>query len=116
MKENQNLSPFADDESNATQILQGLISPAPAQTLVAAPPDTPPQSGPGESTPLTGNLRAAPSQATPKVAPAPLDGKTRRGLSGYFSGGNTAAPNVANGEMRGGGQNARRLYIDRSGG
>lgn len=99
MKDNKDFSPFADDESNATQILQGLISPAPAQTLVAPPPDTPARSGPAESTPLTGNLRAAPSQATPKVAPAPANGKTRRGLAGYFSGGNSAAPDAANGEI-----------------
>jgi hypothetical protein len=65
------VSPF-DDDDNATQLLQGLISPVPAQALVAPPPDTPPNSGPGESTPLTGSLAAAPSQATPKVNPAAL--------------------------------------------
>ncbi len=91
MARNRDASPFTDDESSARQILQGLISPAPAQSLVMPPPDTPPRSGPGESTPLTGNLRSAPSQATPKIAPAPEDDhaassrKTRRGLAGYFS-------------------------------
>lgn len=61
-----------DNEDNATQLLQGLISPVPAQALVTPPPDTPPHSGPGETTPLTGSLAAAPSQATPKVDATPL--------------------------------------------
>jgi hypothetical protein len=61
-----------DNEDNATQLLQGLISPVPAQALVTPPPDTPPRSGPGETTPLTGSLAAPPSQATPKVDPVPL--------------------------------------------
>ena len=91
MARDRDNSPFTDDESSAKQILQGLISPVPAQSLVMPPSDTPPRSGPGESTPLTGNLRAAPSQATPKISPAPqdskLEGKARRGLAGYFSAG-----------------------------
>lgn len=61
-----------DNEDNATQLLQGLISPVPAQALVTPPPDTPPRSGPGETTPLTGSLAAPPSQATAKVDPVPL--------------------------------------------
>jgi hypothetical protein len=61
-----------DNEDNATQLLQGLISPVPAQALVTPPPDIPPRSGPGETTPLTGSLAAPPSQATPKVDPVPL--------------------------------------------
>jgi hypothetical protein len=61
-----------NNEDNATQLLQGLISPVPAQALVTPPPDTPPRSGPGETTPLTGSLAAPPSQATAKVDPVPL--------------------------------------------
>jgi hypothetical protein len=100
MAEDQDLSPFEDD-SDATQILQGLISPAPAQALVASPPDSPPQSGPGESTPLTGSLRTPPLQAIPKRRPDLAPGNTqatqpassrkiRRGLAGYFSTGAAA--------------------------
>lgn len=64
------VSPFDDD--NVTQILQGLISPAPAQALVMPPPDVPPRSGPAESTPLSGSLATPPSQASPKVDRTPL--------------------------------------------
>lgn len=92
MADDQDLSPF-DDDSNATQILQGLISPAPAQALVASPPDSPPPTEPGVSTPLTGSLRTAPSQAVPKRLPdlpaAPgvksTPHRIRRGLAGYFA-------------------------------
>ncbi len=95
MADDQDLSPF-DDDSNATQILQGLISPAPAQALVASPPDSPPPTEPGASTPLTGSLRTAPSQAVPKRLPDPPAEKApgakssplhriRRGLAGYFA-------------------------------
>ena len=95
MADDQDLSPF-DDDSNATQILQGLISPAPAQALVASPPDSPPPTEPGVSTPLTGSLRTVPSQAVPKRLPdppaetasgaksSPLH-RIRRGLAGYFA-------------------------------
>jgi hypothetical protein len=57
------------------------MSPAEAQSLVLPPPDHAPVSGPGESTPLTGNLAKPPSQATP----------SRQGLAGYFAGGPTTA-------------------------
>jgi hypothetical protein len=68
-----------DDE--ASRLLQQIMSPAEAQSLVLPPPDHAPVSGPGESTPLTGNLAKPPSQATP----------SRQGLAGYFAGGSTAA-------------------------
>ena len=111
MTDDQALSPFADDANNPTQLLQGLISPAPAQALVAPPPDSPPPTRAAESTPVTGSLATPPSQATPKIAPAPLPAqqsaaggsasaiaqqqtglgvKIRRGLAGYFSGGTGA--------------------------
>jgi hypothetical protein len=67
-----------DDE--ASRLLQQIMSPAEAQSLVLPPPDHAPVSGPGESTPLTGNLAKPPSQATP----------SRQGLAGYFAGGSTA--------------------------
>lgn len=100
--------PFrADDDPlwQSATMLQGLISPAPAQSLVAPPPDSPPPTQPGQATPLTGNLAAAPAQATPKTASAPAEenaavatsyrdqlktgrrSKIRHGLAAYFSSG-----------------------------
>jgi hypothetical protein len=78
-----------DDE--ASRLLRQILSPAEAQSLVLPPPHHPPQSGPGESTPLTGNLARPPSQATPSRAPDYEDAKpekgtlVRRGLAGYFA-------------------------------
>jgi hypothetical protein len=72
-------------EDEATRLLQQIMSPAEAQSLVLPPPDQPPVSGPGESTPLTGNLAKPPSQATP----------SRQGLAGYFAGGPTTAAATA---------------------
>jgi hypothetical protein len=68
-------------EDEASRLLQQILSPAEAQSLVLPPPDHAPVSGPGESTPLTGNLAKPPSQATP----------SRQGLAGYFAGGATAS-------------------------
>jgi hypothetical protein len=84
-----------DDE--ASRLLRKILSPAEAQSLVLPPPDHAPPSGPGESTPLTGNLTKPPSQATPSRAPAGDDGTpVRRGLAGYFAAASSAkeiAPN-----------------------
>ena len=80
---------LGDDE--ASRLLKKILSPAEAQSLVLPPPDNAPQSGPGESTPLTGNLARPPSQATPARAPEYDDVKpekgtlVRRGLAGYFA-------------------------------
>ena len=80
---------LGDDE--ASRLLKKILSPAEAQSLVLPPPDHAPQSGPGESTPLTGNLARPPSQATPARAPEYDDVKpekgtlVRRGLAGYFA-------------------------------
>jgi hypothetical protein len=63
-------------EDESSRLLQKILSPAEAQSLVMPPPDHPPASGPGVSTPLTGNLAKPPSQATP----------ARQGLAGYFAG------------------------------
>jgi hypothetical protein len=68
-----------DDE--ASRLLKQIMSPAEAQSLVLPPPDHAPVSGPGESTPLTGNLAKPPSQATP----------SRQGLAGYFAGSSPVA-------------------------
>jgi hypothetical protein len=75
---------YADTE--ASRLLKQILSPAEAQSLVLPPPDHAPASGPGESTPLTGNLLREPSQATPSRTPAD-EAKTRarRGLAGYFA-------------------------------
>lgn len=67
-------------EDEASRLLKQIMSPAEAQSLVLPPPDHAPVSGPGESTPLTGNLAKPPSQATP----------SRQGLAGYFAGSATA--------------------------
>ncbi|MGC2400636.1 MAG: hypothetical protein WA510_12660 [Acidobacteriaceae bacterium] len=69
-----------DDEIR--RMLKKILSPAEAQSLVLPPPDHAPASGPGESTPLTGNLAKPPSQATPARQSDPL----RRGLAGYVAG------------------------------
>ncbi len=66
-------------QDEASRLLQQILSPAEAQSLVLPPPDHAPVSGPGESTPLTGNLTRPPSQATP----------SRQGLGAYFA---AAAP------------------------
>jgi hypothetical protein len=68
-------------QDEASRLLQQIMSPAEAQSLVLPPPDHAPVSGPGESTPLTGNLAKPPSQATP----------SRQGLAGYFAGGATTS-------------------------
>jgi hypothetical protein len=78
-------------EDEASRLLRQILSPAEAQSLVLPPPHHPPQCGPGESTPLTGNLAKPPSQATPSRAPDYEDVKpekgtlVRRGLAGYFA-------------------------------
>ncbi len=63
------LLPFPSEDEETSRILQGMISPAEAQRLVKPPPDSPPPSRPGESTPVTGSLAGKPSQAEPKRAP-----------------------------------------------
>jgi hypothetical protein len=79
------------DDDEASRLLRQILSPAEAQSLVLPPPHHPPQCGPGESTPLTGNLAKPPSQATPSRAPDYDDVKpergtlVRRGLAGYFA-------------------------------
>lgn len=78
-------------EDEASRLLRQILSPAEAQSLVLPPPHHPPQSGPGESTPVTGSLAKAPSQATPSRAPDYEDVKpekgtlVRGGLAGYFA-------------------------------
>jgi hypothetical protein len=70
-----------DQEDESSRLLKKILSPAEAQSLVMPPPDHPPASGPGVSTPLTGNLAKPPSQATP----------ARQGLAGYFAGPSTGS-------------------------
>jgi hypothetical protein len=71
-----------DQEDESSRLLKKILSPAEAQSLVMPPPDHPPASGPGVSTPLTGNLAKPPSQATP----------ARQGLAGYFAGSTAPSP------------------------
>jgi hypothetical protein len=86
MAEDQDYSTEREGEDEAIRLLRQILSPAEAQSLVLPPPDHAPPSGPGESTPLTGNLANPPSQATPSRAPAGDDGSpVRRGLAGYFA-------------------------------
>jgi hypothetical protein len=93
MADDQDYSTFVSGEDEASRLLQEILSPAEAQSLVLPPPDHAPVSGPGESTPLTGNLAKPPSQAIPsrapaydEVTPATPEQSTpmRSGLSGYF--------------------------------
>ena len=69
MTEDRNYRDALNDDE-ASRLLRQILSPAEAQSLVLPPPHHPPQSGPGESTPVTGSLAKAPSQATPSRAPA----------------------------------------------
>lgn len=58
---------FGDDESNDQQrALAAVISPRSAAALVGPPPDVAPQTQPGQGTPRTGNLAAAPQQDVAK--------------------------------------------------
>jgi hypothetical protein len=76
----------ASGDDEASRMLRKILSPAEAQSLVLPPPDHAPSSGPGESTPLTGNLANPPSQATPSRSSADDEGTpVRRGLAGYFA-------------------------------
>jgi hypothetical protein len=87
MREDQHYKDALGDDE-ASRLLKKILSPAEAQSLVLPPPDHAPQSGPGESTPLTGNLARPPSQATPARAPDYDNVKgtlVRRGLAGYFA-------------------------------
>lgn len=54
----------SDDDPKA--MLAKIMSPASVSSLVGPPPDVAPKSEPGQSTPRTGNLNAAPQQAVPK--------------------------------------------------
>ena len=86
MAEDRGYRSEREDDDEASRLLRKILSPAEAKSLVLPPPDHAPQSGPGESTPLTGNLAKPPSQATPSRAPAGDDGTpVRRGLAGYFA-------------------------------
>ena len=90
MTEDRNYRDALNDDE-ASRLLRQILSPAEAQSLVLPPPHHPPQSGPGESTPVTGSLAKAPSQATPSRAPDYEDVKpekgtlVRGGLAGYFA-------------------------------
>ncbi len=55
-----------DDDLTLKQRIGRVISPASASDLVGPPPDVAPQHQPGTSTPLTGNLAAAPKEAVAK--------------------------------------------------
>jgi len=89
MADDRDYSTDALGDDEASRLLKKILSPAEAQSLVAPPPDYAPQSKPGESTPLTGNLARPPSQATPARSPDYDDPKqgnvVRRGLAGYFA-------------------------------
>ncbi len=77
-----------DQEDESSRLLKKILSPAEAQSLVLPPPNHAPQSGPGESTPLTGSLAKPPSQATPSKDTTPI----RQGLAGYFAGSSPDKP------------------------
>jgi hypothetical protein len=70
-----------NEDDEISRMLQKVLSPAEAQSLVMPPPTHAPASGPAESTPLSGELAKPPSQATPSRQNQP----ERRGLGLYFS-------------------------------
>jgi hypothetical protein len=91
MADDRDYSTNALGDDEASRLLQKILSPAEAQSLVLPPPDHAPRTEPGKSTPLTGNLGRPPSQATPARAPDYDDIKpekvapVRGGLAGYFA-------------------------------
>jgi hypothetical protein len=89
-----------DQEDESSRLLKKILSPAEAQSLVMPPPDHPPASGPGVSTPLTGNLAKPPSQATP----------ARQGLAGYFAGPSTGSGAAASPPDRSGDPQYVKVY------
>src|ERR1700761_9502204 len=80
----QAVSPF-DDEDPKTA-LAGILSPQPAHALVMPPPDTPPKTAPGQTTPQTGSLAYAPTQAVAKNRDS-LASTFRTGVSNPPNGG-----------------------------
>jgi hypothetical protein len=95
MANDQDYSTFVSGEEEASRLLQKILSPAEAQSLVPPPPSHACVSGPGESTPLTGSLAKPPSQATPSRMAVDDEVKPeqstpmRSGLARYFG---NAAP------------------------
>ena len=91
MTDDRDYSTNALSDDEASRLLQKILSPAEAQSLVLPPPDHAPRTEPGKSTPLTGNLGRPPSQATPARAPDYDDirpekvAPVRGGLAGYFA-------------------------------
>lgn len=77
-------SPF-DDEDPKTA-LAGILSPQPAHALVMPPPSTPPRTAPGVTTPQTGSLAYAPTQAVAKNSDS-LSNSFRTGVSNPANGG-----------------------------
>lgn len=57
---------FAPEQDDQQRMLAKLVSPTPAADLVGPPPDSAPAHQPGRSTPLTGTLSYAPTQAVAK--------------------------------------------------
>src|ERR1700684_328374 len=63
----------ANDEGDDLQrALAKIMSPQSAQSLVPPPPNTPPPSDTGQSTPRTGSLNYPPQQAQPKISGPPM--------------------------------------------
>jgi hypothetical protein len=72
MADDNDFFAFPSEDDDVNKKLAGLLSPVPAQQLVPTPPNSPPQSGPGQSTPRTGSLDYSPTQAQPKVSGPPM--------------------------------------------
>jgi hypothetical protein len=70
-----------EPQDEAGRLLEKLLSPAEAQSLVLPPPTHAPASGPAESTPLSGTLTGPPSQAVPSRQ----TGSPGRGLASHFA-------------------------------
>jgi hypothetical protein len=78
-----------DEEDQVIPGLKSLISPTSAAAIVGppagTPPDTPPRSQPGVSTPRTGTLDYAPTQATPKRTDGPVTATSLSANSGAIN-------------------------------
>lgn len=84
-----------DDGEGLNSMLAGVVSPASAAQLVGPPPDSPPQTAPGQTTPQTGTLARPPQHSIAKNLDTPQGRAQYSGVSRPANGGyvtSTAVP------------------------
>src|ERR1700733_2752466 len=95
-------NPDEADQDDLQRQIAKVMSPQSAQSLVPPPPNSPPASDTAQSTPQTGSLKYAPTQAQPKVSGPPMQPgqaslpENMGSLSGLFrnqTGANNTSPN-----------------------